>query len=191
MKSSKKYKRSNTLNRKEIERMESGISKALIRSRESSMKALRYVSQQNIAFQVLVEERVREEFFRLKSKFGSNLSNMEMTVAAKLNASVRVYELLNVNKKVQEGDLSAAGEKSMFLDLIGLKIRPKTKCETLKDKKAVLDALSYMSASSRDISKFFKKYHHFEISHAAIIECRKEIYGRRNRKGVEVSDADE
>lgn len=133
------------------------------------------MSRQNVLVQIDVFKEQKNQFFKLQNQ---EVNAEIVPLAAFYLAIDKYYQLSDSNNiKNKSNSLEKAGQVSQLYIKKGKKLRKKEKFEKLLDLRHKLIELQEEGYSLRNIKKYLKGAHGFDVSHTYIADRIKEFEG--------------
>jgi hypothetical protein len=157
----------------ELEKINTKIEQATACSIEKRKQLLQWFSKQNVELQIDVFKEQRNQFFKHKEKIeSSDVLALSAFFLAVLHFQRQEQQLKGKNKSQS---LDLLGNISNFSIKQHRKLRMKEKREKLLNIWSIVQKLKSEKYSFREISKYIRQRHRFEVSHSYIAKLWKEI----------------
>jgi hypothetical protein len=157
----------------ELEKINKQIEQATACSIEKRKQLLQWFSKQNVELQIDVFKEQQNQFFKHKERIESS---DVLALSAFFLAIIHIHKQeQKLKEKNKSQNLDFLRNISDFSIKTHKKFRKKEKREKLLNIWSVVQKLKSQKFSFRDISKYIKQRHRFEVSHTYISKMWREL----------------
>jgi len=145
------------------------INESFVKITKLSQKQLKslvnWFNKQNILIQIDIFKEQKNQFFKLKN---IEIDKEIIPLAAFYLSINKYHSIFNLDSKNKSLNLTETAKVSKFLIKQAKKSRKKKKQEKLLNFQSIIVNLKDNGFSFREISKYLKRKHHFDVSHTYI-----------------------